>query len=305
MKSTTGIIFDIQTYALYDGPGIRTTVFLKGCPLRCAWCHNPESWNPKPQIAYTASRCAACSACVAACPNDALEMIEDAVRRDFAECENCGACASACPNEAMEMIGHETTTQAVAEKALADMPFYEASGGGVTFTGGEPTAQFDFLLAAIKAVKEGGAHVALETCGLFAKDKLAALIEAVDLFLMDIKIIDDERHKELTGAGNELILSNFSEIVKRAGHEKVLPRIPLIPSVNAGAEEIGRIVDFLKSISHPGPVHLMPYNPLAKNKWEKLGRGGDYRDFGRLEDRDLSRVAGQFESAGFKVVINK
>lgn len=301
-----GIIFDIQYGAMYDGPGLRTVVFFKGCPLRCEWCHNPESQSAAPQIGHFAEKCARCGACVKACPKRALYTHgKSAPVRDARKCVVCGACAAACPTGAMEMIGVEITPTEIAEKAARDIPFYETSGGGVTISGGEPTMQADFLIETLAALKEKGIHTAVETCGFFDTGLAEPLAAGCDLFLFDLKHVDEATHKERTGVSNRIIRENFRALLSLAGAAALTPRVPVIPGFNSSAKDIAGIIDFLRESGHPGPVHLMPYNRLAKTKWMKIQRADEYRDFGEPAEGSLESVAAQFREAAFDTVVNK
>lgn len=299
-----GVVFDIQHYAVYDGPGIRTLVFFKGCPLRCAWCHNPESWRRDPEMGYLAGKCVGCGQCVDACPQQALSLCDDHVKRDGARCTVCGACAQACPQQAMEKIGWEASPEEIVAAVVKDKPFYDNSGGGVTFSGGEPTGQRDFFFALLAQLRVEGIHIALETCGCFSAELIDKLSRLVDLFLFDIKVASSVEHRRWMGLGNELIRDNFISLLKRVGSERILPRIPLIPTVNDDTASVDAIIALLHRAGYQGEVHLMPYNRLAKTKWEKIGRGDDYRDFGELSEETLTRLTGLFEQAGFPVVCN-
>lgn len=299
-----GIIFDIQAFAVYDGPGIRTTVYLKGCPLRCVWCHNPESQRSEPQIAYLAEKCTRCGACVEGCPAGARRMTPEGVERDRHRCTLCGGCAEACPSRAAERIGRKISVEELVGILEADRVFYESSGGGVTFSGGEPTLQAAFLCEVLERLHVGGIHTAVETCGYFPGDLVEALVGAVDLFLFDVKHHDAEVHRELTGVGLERIGANFRRILERAGSARILPRVPLIPGFNTHTSCVEGIAGFLRSTGYAGPVHLMPYNRLARTKYEKIGWGHRYRHLGEQTEEDLERIAAAFRREGFEGVVN-
>ncbi len=300
-----GLIFDIQYYAIYDGPGIRTLVFFKGCPLTCKWCHNPESQSTKLQIGYLEDNCVGCGECVKVCPEKAIKLKNKKVVRDSARCVVCGKCASACPNRATELIGEEVTPEEITERVLRDKPFYDNSGGGVTFSGGEATMQPGFLIATLRLMKEKGIHTAIETAGFFKENLAGELTGLVDLFLFDIKHADSELHKKMTGVSTDLIQRNFKRLLKSAGVEKVLPRIPLIPGFNTDSESAAGIVELLKRAGYEGEVHFMPYNRMASTKYKKIGQGGAYKDFGELRDEDIESFKKCFESIGFKVKVSK
>jgi pyruvate formate lyase activating enzyme len=304
-----GMIFDIQRYAIYDGPGIRTAVYFKGCPLRCVWCHNPESQSACPEIGYWAERCARCEACVKVCPNGALHFNNTHagtdrpfVRRNHDRCTVCGACSEACPNDAMEMIGHEATVGEIVEQVLSDKLFYDNSGGGVTFTGGEPTAQSGFLFEALEALKEAGVHTAVETCGYFGENLIEPLAQRTDLFLYDVKHVDSTRHREATGADAEQILGNFRRILDRVGAARVIPRVPLIRGFNAAPGDIEEIAGFLHAAGYEGPVHLLPYHGWAKGKYQRLGREGAFAVFEAVEEGRLVQIERSLVAAGLTPV---
>jgi pyruvate formate lyase activating enzyme len=299
-----GIVFDISTYSVYDGPGIRTTIFLKGCPLKCSWCHNPESQLLKAQVSYINEKCILCGTCVKSCPEKALEIKKDYIVVNFLKCSLCGECVENCPQGALELIGKERTVQEVLSEVLPDKPFFENSDGGVTISGGEPTLQFKFLIALLKAFQKNNIHTALETCGYFKPEYLDELIAHVDLFLYDLKHPDSKKHEKYTHVPNERILANFKYIVKHAGSSHILVRIPLIPTVNISLSEMKKQIAFLQKIGYGGPVHLMPYNSLAKTKYEKIGMGEKFQIMGELSEETISTIVNLLQDSGYEAVVN-
>ncbi|MFX0076893.1 MAG: glycyl-radical enzyme activating protein [Candidatus Hermodarchaeota archaeon] len=304
MSFMSGIVFDIQNYAIYDGPGIRTIVFLKGCPLTCIWCQNPESQQLFPEISYFKEKCQLCEICVRSCPNSALRLINDEIVRERSLCTVCGICAKNCPNNVMEIIGWKTTVEELVDEVLLDKPFYDNSGGGATFSGGEPTMQINFLLELLKALKKKNIHTALETCGYFNEEFIDELVKHVDLFLFDVKMINRDKHEDFTGVYNDKILANFSRILLLVGNNRIIPRIPLIPGVNTDLTTIQQIITFLQQANYDGEIHLMPYNKLTKTKYEKVGMGALYKDMGDLTDENLNQITKLFEEHSYEVIVN-
>lgn len=262
-----GWIFDIQRFCIHDGPGIRTTVFLKGCPLGCLWCHNPESRSPAPQVAFYASKCMHCGHCREVCPEGAI-LCTDA-RVDRGRCTACGLCADECPNEALKRIGRQTSVAEVLDVVLRDQPFYQTSGGGVTLSGGEPLYQPDFSRELLRACQARGLHTAVETSGSARWERLEELLPCTDLFLYDVKAIDAGQHRRLCGADNALILENARRL--SAAGATMLLRAPLIPGCNDGDDDLRRLGEFVLALPAPHTVELMPYHRIGIAKYEALG----------------------------------
>ncbi|MBN1978682.1 MAG: glycyl-radical enzyme activating protein [Anaerolineae bacterium] len=267
---TTGIVFDIKKFSIHDGPGIRTTVFLKGCPLRCWWCHNPEGLAPEPELMVRASRCIKCDACLDVCVHGALYRDGAKVVTDAAKCVLCGACVAACHAEARQIVGREMTAAQVMAEVERDVPFYDESGGGATFSGGEPLLQQDFLRELLRACKARGIHTAVDTCGFAPWEALDGVREAVDLFLYDLKLMDDARHRAFTGVSNALILSNLRALSQR-GHDIVV-RLPLIPGINDDEENIRRTGAFAAELPHLVRIDVLPYHGLGDEKYGRLNK---------------------------------
>ena len=252
------IFFDIQRNSFVDGPGIRTTVFFKGCNLKCAWCHNPESQSAKPQMMFYKDKCTGCGKCKSVCPYH-LE-----------QCELCGKCTLYCPVDARMVCGKEHTVDEVLKEVLKDKAFYETSGGGVTFSGGECMLQIGFLAEILKKCKENGIHTAVDTAGHIPFESFEKILPYTDLFLYDIKIFDRQKHKQYVGVSNELILENLKKLFERKA--KLWIRIPIIPDVNDSIEEIQKIKDFLKTIGTAEKIELLPYHVMGENKYRAIGK---------------------------------
>jgi len=264
-----GWVFNIQRFSLHDGPGIRTTVFLKGCPLRCQWCHNPEGLTAQPQIRLTANLCTRCGRCVAACEQGGHAVTAEAHLLHLEPCTRCGRCVDACLIGALEMVGKRMTVEDVLAVVRRDIPFYEQSGGGMTLSGGEPLAQFAFSKALLEAARTEGMHTAIETSALTAWEKLAELAPLVDLFLVDLKHTDDACHRQLTGVSNAQILDNIRRMAERDW--PMLLRIPWVPTRNAEESFLTGLRAFLTALPHSPTVEFMPYHRLGIGKWSGLG----------------------------------
>ncbi len=268
--SVSGWVFDVQRFSLHDGPGIRTVVFLKGCPLHCAWCANPESQQPGPQIAWFENLCAGCGRCAEACPRGAVSMDGGRVRTDRRLCTACGDCAAACSRGARRLMGREVTVDEVMAEVRRDAPFFRRSGGGVTFSGGEPLTQPAFLLECLQRCRRWGYHTAVETCGQARWDDLRAVAAVTNLFLYDLKEFDSARHEELTGVGNELILENLENLLALGADVTV--RVPVVPGANDDRESLRALATFVAVHPRLGRVELLPCHALGAHKYAALDR---------------------------------
>ena len=266
-----GMVYNIQRYSIHDGPGIRTTVFLKGCPLRCFWCQNPESQKREPELFVNEERCVSCGACIPGCPTKANFYNENnLVKVDRNKCMCCGKCSEVCPQEARSVMGKLMSVEEVLSVVRKDKNFYKTSGGGVTVSGGDPVAQPEFAAEILKKCREEGIHTTIETCAFANWNIFEKIIENTDLVYMDIKCIDPELHKRCTGVSNELILENAKKIA--ALGKKMLIRTPVIPGFNDSKEELEKIADFVKHELNQEKMELLKYNKLCLSKYVRLDR---------------------------------
>ena len=265
------IVFNIQRYSIHDGPGIRTLVFMKECPLRCIWCDNPESWNPYPELSYRENRCIDCGKCIEQCPVTAIEHSNRGkIIIDRKLCNNCGNCASVCPSAALEMIGWVIGSEELLSQVKLDEVFYINSGGGITVSGGEPILQHQFLKTFLKKCKSNHLHTAIETCGYVPWKNMEKVMEFTDLILFDLKHMDTEKHKQLTGKPNDLILDNLRRISLLG--KPIIIRVPLVPNYNDEKENFVKMVKFLKDLDNVQKIELLSYHNLGMQKYENLGR---------------------------------
>lgn len=286
MTDITAMIFNIQRFSVDDGPGIRTTVFFKGCPLSCIWCHNPESHRREPELMYNAQKCISCGACSTVCDHGGHTFDGERVHiLDRADCIACGACAGICPTKAVEMAGREESVENILKEVLSDKIFYEQSGGGMTVSGGEPLYQPKAVTALCKAAKEAGLHVAMETCGFASETTVRTVAEWVDLFLFDYKATADT-HETLTGVPQKPILDTLA-LLAELGKDVIL-RCPIIPGCNDTEEHFADIVALAKQYDNVKEVHLEPYHPLGISKLEQLGRAVTYDNRSFLDAHTLT-----------------
>jgi glycyl-radical enzyme activating protein len=269
VSGLTGRVFDIQRFSIHDGPGIRTTVFLKGCPLSCLWCHNPESISLGPLLSFAADKCISSGDCVEVCPNGAHVMDEregHVFLRD--RCDACGLCAEACASRALEIVGRDVPVDEVLDEVLRDRPFYEASGGGVTLSGGEPLLQVDFAEALLSGVQAEGVHTAIETAGNVTFDRLARVAPYTDLFLYDVKETDDALHRRYTGVPMRRIQENLKALHDAGA--SILVRLPIVPGLNDRDEHFQAVASIVRPLSGLLGVEVMPYHSLGVGKRERF-----------------------------------
>ena len=289
-EALTGWIFDIKKFAVRDGPGIRTTVFCKGCPLRCIWCHNPESFVAEAELSFTPDKCIGCGACVEVCPSGALRIDKwgfCAFQRDL--CTRCGQCADVCFSGALEMIGREVTVEDVMVQVRKDAPFYRRSGGGVTVSGGEPLFQREFVTALLRQCQAEGFHTVLDTSGHVPWETLAAAAEHADLVLYDLKHVDNAAHEKYTGASNDLIMDNLRRMGGLGVDIEI--RMPIVPGLNDSQQDIDAAGEFISSLDNVVAVRLLAYHRLAASKYARLGRDNPAGDLQAPDAAHLKQIA--------------
>lgn len=294
-----GTVFDIQRFSLHDGPGIRTIVFLKGCPLSCVWCSNPESQGSGPVVMYKQDECLHCGRCAAACKRKAIHLDKKTLI-DRSICTSCGECVNACPSGALVMKGRRMTVQQVVKELKKDATTYRRSGGGITLSGGEPLVQQEFAAQLLHACKAQGWHTAIETTGFGSEEAVDRVIPFVDTVLLDIKHMDLEKHKRFTGAANDVILKNAQRISRIS---ETVVRVPVIPGFNYSEEELEAIAKFAKTLRGVRTLHLLPYHTFGENKYALLGREYGLSDIKPIKPEELEPYRKVVERHGFQCII--
>jgi pyruvate formate lyase activating enzyme len=294
-----GTVFAIKRYAIHDGPDIRTTIFLKGCPLSCRWCHNPEGMSPLISMLWSDRRCIGCGDCIEKCPSGSLSRSGDDLLRDPGRCLCCGRCAEICPALAHEATGWEASVADIMAEIGRDLPFYDQSGGGVTFSGGEPLLQAEFLIELLQACGRMGIHRAVDTCAYVAQATLLEVARHTDLFLVDIKHMDSDKHRYYTGVGNDRILSNIQALAELGKALHI--RLPLIEGVNGDDDNLRRSGAFIAALKNVETVDILPYHGAAAVKYARLGLAYPGEAYVPMTQQKLTHCVDLLTSMGLKV----
>ena len=296
------VIFDVKPYSINDGPGIRITIFLKGCPLNCAWCHNPEGISPHQQKLYAKAKCIGCGTCVTHCPRGALKLTPDGIVTDTELCGLCGICAMVCPTKAIEMSGRKVTVDEIMRTIRRETVTMDQSGGGVTISGGEPMMQSEFLIELLDACGREGIHRAVDTTGLTKTETLLEVAKRTDLFLYDLKLMDPAKHAKFTGVDNRKILENLQVLAESGVNINI--RIPLIAGVNADEDNLRQSAAFVAALAGEKKlVSLLPYHNIASHKYGKLGQEYDSGDMAEPSADDIAMAIRVFGELGLEAVV--
>jgi pyruvate formate lyase activating enzyme len=299
----SGTIFNIQKFSVHDGPGIRTTVFMKGCPLRCRWCSNAESMNPKPEPGIIIERCTGCGDCVNTCPENAIAINDGKVSIDRSVCTACEQCVPSCPEDAITIYGKTITVDEVLKEVLKDRSFYSGSGGGVTVSGGEPLRQHEFVIELFRKCKEEGIGTCLDTCGYAPGEVLKDVLQYTDNVLFDLKHMNIDRHREFTGVENDRIKENAGIVSE--SEADLLFRIPLIDGVNSDEYNIRETAEFIKSLGEGNRVELLPYHKLGIGKYKMLGRDYPGKNFKTPDEEKIDRWKYIFVNHGIQCDVGR
>lgn len=297
-----GIIFNIQRYSIHDGPGIRTTVFLKGCNLRCFWCHNPESWNKDPEIIIDERRCIGCLRCVKVCPENARKIIENKLVYLRDKCNLCGKCVDECYSGAIGWIGKKMKTGAVVKEVERDLPFYKRSGGGVTFSGGEPLLQIDFLEELLRELKKKEISTAVDTAGNVKWENFEKIIGLTDIFLFDIKAVNRDILKEATCGDNGIILDNLMKLSESG--KRIIIRIPIMPGLNDSFYELTKIAEVLENVETAEKIELLSFHLLGSGKFKNLGMKNYSEGLEVLDRERMNTLSNVFKEKGFNTKVS-
>jgi len=296
-----GRIFNIMKYCIHDGPGIRATVFLKGCPLKCWWCHNPESQEMNEQLMQFPNRCIGCKACIEVCKQNAIVEVDGAIITLREKCIACGECSKVCYAEARQMAGKNMPVDEVVSELLNDRDFYQQSKGGVTFSGGEPLMQPEFLFMLLKEMKRYEVHTAVDTSGFASRETIEKISEYTDVFLYDLKHMDSIKHEKYTGVNNHIILGNLKFLLNRG--KEVFIRIPIIPSINDSLEELEAFSTFIRALPKVKEIALLPYHKIGQEKYNRLGKTYRMKNIDEPSKETMLSIAEIFKDNGINVKI--
>ncbi|MBA7566243.1 4-hydroxyphenylacetate decarboxylase activating enzyme [subsurface metagenome] len=296
-----GMVFNIERYAVHDGPGIRTIVFLVGCPLRCLWCQNPEGMELKPQLAFFPDKCTGCMRCLSVCPNKAIERVNEKILMNWDKCNRCLKCVKICPNEARKSLTKTMTSKEVLEEVIKDIPFYRRSGGGVTLSGGDPLFQVDFASEILRLCQKEKIHTVIETSGFIDWDDFVKILKSTDFIFFDIKHMNSIKHKYGTGVDNKKILENLRKITNL--NKNIVIRICIIPGFNNSEKNIKDTAKFVKNLKNIRKIELLPYHNLGVIKYERMGKTYLLKDVNPPRDCDLVKLKNIIESYNIKCEI--
>lgn len=299
--SVSGMVFDVRRFSVHDGPGIRTTVFLKGCPLSCWWCHNPESQRYATEFMLRENRCIRCGLCLPACPEHAIQRTAQDYFTDLALCNQCGECVPVCPAEAREIVGKPVSVELLMEEIKRDIPFFDESGGGVTFSGGEPLMQPRFLLQMLQACQGIELHTALDTSGYADWSILDPISEFTDLFLYDLKLVDPQAHQKYCGVSNELILSNLRKLSQKGS--AIYLRVPVIPGITDTGQNLDQIAGLARSLTGIKRVDILPYHQAALGKYSRLNLSYRLDEIIPPSQERMIEIQDQLQQVGLQVKI--